>query len=250
MEQVLTDLANRMFVGPVWPASILVCLMVLYTLVALIGLIDLDLDAPDIDLDADMSIDIGTPDLEVGTPDLDGVDFDVSGGNADVGHAGGFDFLTGFAAATVRWSNFGRVPLVIWFGAFTVIFWTVSYGLWHAFDSSRYAPVWLPSILLGIRNWVISIIATKYVTQPVVGKFNPQPGYDKDRLLGATCEISSITASPSYGQAKFRTNAAPLLLNVRTNGTEIPKGTEVRIIDFDPSKRLYTVTEIQPENET
>lgn len=245
VEEALTDLANRMFVGPVWPASILVCLMVLYTLVALIGLIDLDFDAPDIDLDADVSIDAGSPDLEASA-------FDVAGGDLDVdfGEPGSFEFLSGIATTTVRWSNFGRVPLVIWFGAFTVIFWTISYGLWHGFDSSRYQPVWIPSILLGIRNAVLAIIATKFVTQPAVGKFVPEPGYDKERLLGATCEISSITASATFGQAKFRTNAAPLLLNVRTNGTEIPKGTEVRIIDFDHTKRIYTVSEIRPENES
>lgn len=245
VEEVLTDLANRMFVGPVWPASLLVCLMVMYTLVALIGLIDLDLEAPDVDLDVDVDVS-----ADIGTPDLDAVDLDVAGGDVSVSQPGGLAFLTGFAAATVRWSNFGRVPLVIWFGAFTVIFWAVSYGLWHGFDAARYEPVWVPSILLAIRNFVIAVVVTKYATQPVVGKFTPEPGYDKDRLLGATCEISSITASPTWGQAKFRTNAAPLLLNVRTNGSEIPKGTEVRIIDFDPSKRIYTVTEIQPENES
>ena len=254
MEEALADIANRMFVGPVWPASILVCMMVMYTVVALIGLIDLDFDAPDVDLDADVSVDLGSPDLDVdvGSPDIDAgdIDLDVSGGDADVGHAGSFAFLSGIAATTVKWTNFGRVPLVIWLGAFTVVFWGVSYGLWHTFDSSRYSAVLLPSVLLSIRNLVISVVVTKFVTQPVVGKFTPEPGYDKDRLLGATCEISSINASPSFGQAKFRTNAAPLLLNVRTKGTEIPKGTEVRIIDFDPSKRIYTVSEIQPENES
>ena len=245
MEQAFTDFASRMFVGPVWPASLLVCLMVMYTLVALFGLIDLDLDAPDFDLDADVSIDAGTPDLEASA-------FDVSGGDGDldIGEAGSFEFLSGIAATTVRWSNFGRVPLVIWFGAFTVIFWTISYGLWHGFDSSSHEPLWIPSILLGIRNGVLAIIVTKYATQPAVGKFLPEPGYDKERLLGATCEISSIKASPTFGQAKFRTNAAPLLLNVRTKGTEIPKGTEVRIVDFDHIKRIYTVTVIQPENES
>lgn len=245
MEEALTDLADQMFVGPVWPASLLVCLMVLYALVAVVGLIELDLDAPDIDFDADVSIDAGTPDLEAHA-------FDVSGGDADIdlGEPGGFELISGLATTAVKWTNFGRVPLVIWFGVFTVVFWTVSYGLWHGFDSSRYAPLWIPSILLGIRNVVLAVVVTKYATQPVVGKFVPPPGYDKERLLGATCEISSINASPTFGQAKFRTNAAPLLLNVRTNGSEIPKGTEVRIIDFDQTKRIYTVTEIQPENES
>ena len=232
-----------MFVGPVWPASILVCLMIVYTLVALLGLIDLDLDAPDIDLDADVSIDMGSP-------DLDAAPFDVAGGDVEVGQPGSFEFLSGIAATTIRWTNFGQIPLVIWGGVFTVVFWAVSYGLWHGFDADHFDPLWLPSILLSVRNVVLAVIGTKFITQPIVGKFTPEPGYDKDRLLGATCEISSITASPTFGQAKFRTNAAPLLLNVRTDGGEFPKGTEVRIVDFDPTKRIYTVTEIQPENET
>ena len=139
---------------------------------------------------------------------------------------------------------------MIWMGVFVFLFWMLSYGLWHGFDSDRYAPTWIPSMLLVVRNGVMAIIATKYITQPVVGKFLPPPAYDKDRLLGATCEISSIVACPSFGQARFRTNSAPLLLNVRTDGPEIPKGTEVRIVDVDPSKRIYTVAEILPENET
>ena len=248
MEDVFADIANRMFVGPVWPASLLVCMMVMYTLVALIGLIDLDLDAPDVELGADVSADLGTPDLDVGAPELNGVDLDVSGGSPDIGQASSWEFLTGAAATTLRWTNFGRVPLVIWIGAFTVAFWMVSYWLWHAMDSARYTPTWGPSLLLTTRNFVIAVVITKFLTRPAVGKFQPPPAYNKERLLGATCEISSITANPSYGQARFRTDAAPLLLNVRTDGPEIPKGTEVRIVDFDPNERIYTVTEIQAEN--
>jgi len=224
--------------------------MVTYTVVAVIGLIDLDLDAPDLDLDADMSVDLGTPDLDVGTPDLDGIDLDVSSGSADIGQAGSFEFLTGVAATTLRWTNFGRVPMVIWMGAFTVAFWIVSYWLWHSLDAARYEPTWFPSTLLGVRNFVVAVVITKFVTRPVVGKFQPPPSYNKDRLLGATCEICSITATPAYGQARFRTDAAPLLLNIRTDGAVIPKGKEVRIVAFDPTKRIYTVSEIQPENDS
>ncbi|MCO8123581.1 YqiJ family protein [Stieleria sp. TO1_6] len=243
MQATFTDLAQRMFVGPVWPASILVCLLVVYTLIALIGLIELDFDAPDLDLDADVSGGLDAP-------ELDGIDVDLGGADVNVSHHSGLDFINGLAATTVRWTNFGRVPVVVWMGVFTFLFWMISYGLWHGFDSKHYAPTWIPSLLLIVRNGVISIIATKYATQPAVGKFSPPAGYDKHRLMGATCEISSISATPTFGQAKFRTNAAPLLLNVRTNGTEIPKGTEVRIVDFDPIKRIYTVTEILPENDS
>ena len=245
MEEALNQFLEQMFVGPLWPASTLVCCMILYTIVAMIGIADLGLDA---DVDMDMDVDVGV-DADVGM-DVD-VDADVGGADLDVdAHVSSAGFLSGLGAMTVRWTNFGRVPIAIWGGVFTVALWIITYALWHGYDSARYAPVLLPSILLTIRNSVLAILVTKPVTQPLVGKFQPEPAYDKRRILGCTCEISSIEATPSFGQAKFRTNAAPLLLNVRTDGATIPKGTEVKIIDFQPEKRLYTVTNIEPEKQS
>ena len=229
MPESLVELADRMFVGPVWPASILVCLMVGYTLLALVGLIDLGFDVPDMDLDP--GIDIDAPDLDIpGGPDLD------------------FDFLHGLGAGSVRATNFGRIPMVLWGGIFTVAFWTVSYGLWHVFDTSWFSPPgWFTSSLLSVRNVVIAMAVTKVVTQPMLKHFIPPTKYGHGKLLGATCEICTLEATGEYGQAKFRTNAAPLLLNVRTDGPHIPKGTEVRIIGFDRDKRIYKVTQLQQE---
>jgi hypothetical protein len=233
------QLSERMFVGPVWPASILVGLLVLYTILGLIGLIDFGFDVPEVDLDPGLDADVSLEMPEVDLPDVEMPD----GAHVD------FDFLHGLGAATVRWTNFGRIPVVLWGGLFAVAFWSVSYGLWHTFDSNRYDPNWLPSILLTIRNFVIATGITKAVTQPLLGYFVAPPSYDYRRLLGATCEISTSEATSEFGQAKFRTNAAPLLLNVRTDGAHIPKGTEVRIIGFDKEKRIYKVTHLQAETQ-
>ncbi|TWU05523.1 DUF1449 domain-containing protein [Stieleria varia] len=250
MENLINEFNELMFVGPLWPASLLVCMMVIYAMIAALGFIDLGLDGPDIDLDAP-GLDVPEIDVpEFDVPDLDVPDVGVGGGDVDISHPSGLDFLSGIGATSIRLTNFGRVPLIIWAGVFTLAFWIISYAFWHNFDVHRYSPTWVPSILLAIRNWVLAIIVTKAVTQPVVGKFAPEPGYDKDRLLGATCEIWSYEATPTFGQAKFRTNASPLLLNVRTDGPTVTKGTEVRIIDFDPLKRVYTVSNIQPEKQS
>ncbi len=239
-----------MFVGPVWPASILVCLLVLYTILALIGLIDLGFDVPDVDLDPGVDIDVAldVPDVDVPTVDIPGVEMP----DVDAGHGAhvDVDFLHGLGGATVRWTNFGRVPVVLWGGVFAVAFWSVSYGLWHSYDTNRYDPVWIPSVLLAIRNFVIATGITKLVTQPMLGYFVDPPSYSAQKLLGATCEICTTEATPEFGQAKFRTNASPLLLNVRTDGAHITKGTEVRIIGFDRDKRIYKVTHLQPETQS
>lgn len=233
MPESLIELADRMFVGPVWPASILVCLMVGYTLLAVIGLIDLGFDPPDLDLDPGMDMDVSLEGVGLGAPD-----------GADVS----IDFLHGLGAGSIRATNFGRVPLVMWGGVFTVAFWSVSYGLWHTFEATLFSPPgWFSSSLLTLPNAVIAVAVTKCVTQPMLRYFVPPPKYGHGKLLGATCEICTIEATGEFGQAKFRTNAAPLLLNVRTDGPHIPKGTEVRIIGFDRDKRIYKVAHLQQE---
>lgn len=216
MSDSILQFAGHLFVGPVWPASILVCLLAIYTLLALIGLVDLDVDMPDIE-----------------TPDLD-TDVDL-------------DALQGIGAASVRWTNFGRVPVVIWGGIFTLGFWIVSYLLWHQFDARRYEPTLIASMLLCLRNIVIATGIAKVCTQPMIKHFIAAPAYDQSRLIGATCEIISMEATPQYGQARFRTDAAPLLLNVRTDGPHIDKGKEVRIVGFDSKTRVYQVTTLPSE---
>lgn len=236
-----------MFVGPVWPASIIVCLLIAYTIFAVIGLIDLGFDVPDADLDAGLDLDLDV-DLDV---DVDlGADMGADLGDVDISQLDGSDLLHGVGAATIRWTNFGRVPVVIWGGIFAVVFWSVSYGLWHGFDSNRYQPTWLPSILLSVRNFVIATAATKLATQPLLKYFLDPPKYDRRRLVGATCEICTVEATPEFGQAKFRTDASPLLLNVRTDGPHIPKGTEVRIVGFDKQQRIYKVTHLPLETQS
>lgn len=240
MSEFATQFSDNFLVGPVWPASVMLALMIIYAGVAALGVGDFDTG---LDVDVDVDLDLDVPDLSV--PDLEVGDVDMGVDGADLNHPGLFGSL---GAMTVRWSNFGRIPIAIWGSVFTLAFWGLSYSLWHGFDVHRYSATLIPSFLLTIRNTVIAVLITKPVTQPLVGKFDKVPGYEPKRIVGSTCEISSIEASPSYGQAKFRTNAAPLLLNVCTDGSTFPRGTEVRIIDFNPNKRIYTVTKINSES--
>lgn len=237
-ETIVTFL-ERLFVGPVWPASIMVCLLLAYTLVALLGIFDLDLD-----VDADVS-----PDMDLGGPDLGGPDVggpDVSGpelGGADAsGPEIGGDLLGGIGGMTVRWMNLDRLPLILWLSAFTVSFWAVSYFLWYGFDVRRYSPTLVTSLLLTARNVVIATTVTKFVTEPLSRLFVPPPQYSPSTLIGQHCTVSTSEVNESFGQAKFRTDAAPLLLNIRTDGEHLAKGTRVQIIAFDADRRLYKVT--------
>ena len=247
MSEIVDQFVQRMFVGPVWPASILVVLLTGYAALAVIGLIDLDFDGPEIDLDVDPGLDIDPGmDLDAGV-DIDaGMDVDagIDGAEIPVGGAGGIDGIQSFALMSLRFVNFGRMPMVIWGSIFTVAFWSVSYALWHQYDADHYAPTLWPSVMLAIRNFVFAVFVTKLLTQPLVRVFKPEPRIHAASLIGATGEVSSFEATPDYGQVKFRGRAAPMLLNVRTTGETFSKGEEVRIAGYDAAARVYRIESI------
>ncbi len=224
VSEYVISFIERMFVGPVWPASILVCLLLVYTLIALLGVIDVDLGA-----DSGPSADLDLGGTESLSPDLASTDL----------HG---DILGGIGAMTVRWMNLDRLPLILWLSIFTVAYWAVSYFLWYGVDSHKYEPLWIPSILLGIRNIVIATGIAKIITQPLSGWFIPAPQYSPSTLIGQDCVVSTSEVTESFGQAKYKTDAAPLLLNIRTDGEHLLKGARVTIIAFDADRRLYKVT--------
>ncbi|WP_145346495.1 OB-fold-containig protein [Rosistilla ulvae] len=197
---------------PVLPASILLAFLVVYSIVSLFGLIDLDMDAPDFDFDADF----------------------------DLGSAGGFGMLT------FRWLNLAQIPIVIWGGLFTLLWWITSAVLWVTWDASDYQANWWTAGLLSARSAVIGVVLTKFTTEPMK-KWFVTARYNAEMLLGQVCQICTGQADTDFGQARFKTDAAPLLLNVRTDGVTLKKGDLATIIDFDQERRIYTVTAIDDE---
>ena len=89
---------------------------------------------------------------------------------------------------------------------------------------------------------VIAAVITKFATAPLAPYLGGGAAYSEETLIGRSCVVSSGEATPTFGQAKYNTGGAPLLLNIRTDGPHLAKGTPVRIVSFDPSKRIYSVT--------
>lgn len=219
MWQSVHAFLEMLFVGPMWPASVLLTLLVIYCLMAVIGLADLDLDAPDMDASEALG---GTSGMDVG------------------------DTVGGMGAASLRWLNLQNVPLVVWVGVFAILWWIISWVLWTGYDRQRYAPALLTSALLAARNLVIAVGLTKLATAPLAKRFETSR-YRPSTLMGQICQVSSGQATPEFGQARFRTDAAPLLLNIRTDGSHLSKGDMARIVSFDPQRRVYTVTKVDIE---
>ncbi len=219
MTASIVPFIERLFVGPVWPASVLVGVMLAYALVVAIGLFDFDFAG--------------------------GAGSDIDGGGLQgegmLDHAADGGAVSGIGAMTLRWLNLGKIPLVIWGSIFTSVFWAISYALWYGYDWQHYSPDFVPSVLLTIRNTVLATSITKLFTDRLGFLSRRGPTFEAGRLIGKTCEVSTSEVTPSFGQAEFKTDAAPLLLNIRTTSGTLPRGTTVEIIEFDSEKRVYKV---------
>ncbi|MEM9643384.1 MAG: DUF1449 domain-containing protein [Planctomycetota bacterium] len=221
MSESVLQFTESLFDGPVWPASVLVGVMLVYAVIVCLGLFDFGSDM-DLDADTDLSMD--------GDVDVDG-DIDLAEGPA----------LAGVGAMTLRWLNLGKIPLVVWLSIFTSLFWTISYSLWHGFDANRYAPTLWVILMLTARNVVFATGITKLATDRLGFLSRRGPTFEAGRLIGKTCVVSTTEVSPTFGQAKFKTDAAPLLLNIRIDQGSLPRGTHVEIVSFDTEKHVYKV---------
>lgn len=218
---------EHLFVGPMWPATLLAMIVWTFVLISLLGFFTPDFG-------------FGGPDVDVST-DVDmGVDVDVDA-SMDAGHHMDGDFLGGLAAATMKAVHLDRVPLMIWLAVFSLFFWVITYLLWFEFDSRRYAPMVVPSVLLAIRNGVIAVVLTRLMTSPLHRLLVPPTHYHNETLVGGTAVVETSQVDDAFGRAKYATNAAPLLIDIRTSGEPIEKGATVKLLSYDGEAKFYWV---------
>ena len=235
------ELFNIALSAPVLPATVLLCIMLCWAGMVILGAIDfhhvIDLpDHPGLDIPADP----GTSIPDVVSPDSLANDGGIGGGVQSAVSAG----KVGFSLLALRWLNLSGVPVIIWLCLFSVIWWTLSALLWSLVDSSFFSETGLfwASILV-IRNLILGGLATKVVTQPIRTNFSfTTQSTVPQNLIGKECVISSTEATPEFGLVKFPTGGAPLLLNVRTDGVHLPRGTPVWITHYDATRRVYIVS--------
>lgn len=192
---------------PVLPASMLLALLAAWSVLAILGGTTFHGHHLSIDSDADIS-----------------------------------DAVSSMGSLTFRWLGLSEMPLIIWLSVFSLLWWTVSITLWKSVDMYFFSHPGLGwSTLLVARNLAITLPLTKLLTRPMRGWFISEE-LTSQSLVGQECEICSSEATPEYGQARFKTDGSPLLLNVRTDGSYLAKGDRVWITHYDAQRRAYIVS--------
>ncbi|MCC5849492.1 MAG: DUF1449 family protein [Verrucomicrobia bacterium] len=195
------------------PATLLLMLVVLYWITVIFGVLDLsslDFDLPEIEIEGD-----------VGT---------------EMGHTG-FD-------AFFEYFNIKYVPISIFVSFFALAFWVTGMIANEMLGGRE-----LPLIGLGVFgvNLITSVHAAKFITWPMVPIFKQMrlDVSDKRDLIGSRVVVTSSKADASFGQADIVDEGAPITLNVRTEGEEIPKGTEAVILQHQKERDIYIITPME-----
>jgi hypothetical protein len=218
--------------APVLPATILLGVLVAWSLLTIvIGGLDSHLAA---------SWHLHNPFSDAGAfpggshADTDGIGHTLT-------HALG-DAVGSVILVPMKWLNLNHLPLVLWAGIFTISWWSASILFWVVIDTALVNdPNFFAVSMMITRNLVLGLLTTKAITQPMRGWFETKE-LTSVSLVGQEAVISSFDATPENGQAKFKTDGAPLLLNVRTDGPHVPKGTRVWLTHYDDKKRIYIVS--------
>lgn len=220
----MVELYQAAISGPVLPATILLVLLLLWSISTIVLGVGSDLTLGDWFP--------GEPSLG---PDTDGTWQTVQ-------HTVG-DALGGVVLTPAKWLNLKDLPIVVWGGVFTLVWWSVSITNWYCCDPYFFGedPGFGWNAVILIRNIAIALLVTKLITQPMKDWFINHELKAVD-LVGQEVIIASYDASPTHGQAKYKTDSAPLLLNVKTDGPILPKGTRAWIAHYDPKTRIYIVS--------
>ena len=191
--------------------SVLLGIVVVYWIIGMLGLIDLDFS--------------GDADLEI---DVDG-DVDVS-----VGGISGLLLTFGLTG----------VPFSLVISIIVLICWLISFYL------QFYLLTWLPDgwlyYLMGTLSDIvvlfISLPITAIVIRPLKGMFNSEEAASSNNLVGNEATIATSKVSATFGQARLFTNGAEILVDVRCDPQHILKmGDKVLVIKYLQESHAYIV---------
>ena len=192
-----------------WPglvATVMLLVCCLYWLVVMVSGLGFDLLDVDLDVDADLEV----------------------------------ESVLSFGMVVLRWLNIGNVPIMIWLTLYSLSFWVICVAVdW----GPLYENLWLLGGTI-VGGLAASTLLAKLMTQPLKGKFDPKEPTSTEDLIGQISIIKTPEATQTSGQAEVRSDAAPLLLNVRTVQGVLAKGDEARIVDYDDQVQAYLVEKV------
>jgi hypothetical protein len=212
----MTELFNEAIAWYNFPLTVLLCLVVLYWIVAAFGILGDGMDAGDLDVDADI----------------------------DAHHSG--DGVGGLAAL-MRFVNMDSVPAMIVITILASTYWVLSMVLNHLLNPNRTTVIAL-AILGG--GFVLSTIITKIITIPFSQLFKSLRNSDKEAqipIIGRSGIVKSGEVTTDFGQVEITKKGPPLLIHARIHegNARLKRGDQCIVIDEIEGKGIFYVKSLK-----
>ncbi|NRA60180.1 MAG: DUF1449 family protein [Psychrobium sp.] len=189
--------------------SVILGIVLIYWLVGMIGLIDLDL-APDIDMNLDLDAD------------------------SDIGGLSGF-FLT---------FGISGIPFTIVISIISLIGWLVSfYSQLYLLSLLPSGIIYYGAgAVTTVAIFYLSLPITAVLIKPLRGMFKSVEAVSSNKLVGSEATIATATVDYKFGQARIMNAGAELLVDVRCDEQyKFNLGDKALVIDYDPNSHSYVV---------
>ncbi|MEY3896868.1 MAG: hypothetical protein RLZZ214_2389 [Verrucomicrobiota bacterium] len=178
----------------------------------------------------------------LGAVGVDSLDANLDGAGNDAGGD-----LGDVPAAMLRVVNAGFVPLTVVLSILILMMWVASITLNYYFNPGQ---SWLLAGGFLVVAFVLAVIATKILTQPLVPLMRRlKEAENVAPVIGEVGVVRSIEMDSIYGQVEVeRAGGATALLNARlgADAAPVPRGTTVAIISLDEASGLYLVRALPP----
>jgi len=176
----------------------------------------------------------------LGLVDLDVLDIDVDG---DIDTADSLEAQNGIAGLLLKF-GLGGVPLTITITSIALFGWLISY--YASFFIKPMIPTALFKFIVGIGIFIaasyIAIIVTAQVIKPIRSLFAKLNIDETKHIIGQIVTVRSSVVNKDRGEADMNDGGAGLLLHIRANGdNEYKKGDEVVVIEQLGNNNLYRV---------
>ena len=201
----------------------LLVLTLIYWLMLIVGMVDVDLFSPDVEAEFDLDVDV---DVDTEAP-----------------HA-----KPGVGAQILRFFNVGEVPFMVVFSIIIFTTWPLTVLANYYFNPGQ--SLTLGFLFAGIA-FCGSLIPAKFVTFPFKILFRRLESSTKHESLdGSVGTVRTATVNASYGQVEVVRDGSHILLNAYPfHGDEsLSKGDSILVIDYDKERKKYGVTKLKPED--
>jgi len=214
-----TFLAN-LTAFPVVIYTFLLIIVLLYWIMAFLGVADIDLLDADFEIETDFETEVSI------NPDAEG--------------------LSGLAGFMLNWGLAG-VPITVVLSLLIVTSWLICYLATSLilnqipFDVLRYT---LGAALIFVCI-AVSIPITAWSIRPFKGLFIAHNAVKKDALIGQECEVKTGKVTDDFGQGILEDGEAGMILDIRAPiEKKIIKGDKVILIEYIKKDDCYFVAKI------